>query len=332
MDSIAALLRNGQTAAQAGQRAKARRKFRAALVFDPVNVTALLWLAWLSDDPRASLAYIARALTSDPKNLRAHAALRWARRRMNSHVLEESPHQPTSATPTSHTWKIRSQVWERPFVKSGFLVILALLIILVGVALARPLPNDLPVLAALALTPSPTAMATASPTLTPTQTPTPTSTPTPTPTLTPTQFPTATPRPVLPTAPPLPPPATLAPLSIHSNVRWIDVDLTHQRLTAYEGQTMVRTTLISTGLPRTPTPTGQYHIGIKLRYDDMSGPGYYLPDVPYTMYFYGGYGLHGTYWHNNFGHPMSHGCVNLPTPEAEWLFNWAKVGTLVNIH
>lgn len=47
----------------------------------------------------------------------------------------------------------------------------------------------------------------------------------------------------------------------------------------------------------------------------MTGPGYDLPNVPYTMYFYQGYGLHGTYWHNNFGTPMSHGCVNMPTPE-----------------
>ena len=117
-----------------------------------------------------------------------------------------------------------------------------------------------------------------------------------------------------------------------SNLRWIDVDLTHQRLTAYEGQTVVRTTLVSTGLPHTPTPAGQYKIQVKLRSDDMGGPGYYLADVPFTMYFYRGYGLHGTYWHNNFGQPMSHGCVNLPTSEAEWLFNWAEVGTLVNIH
>jgi lipoprotein-anchoring transpeptidase ErfK/SrfK len=64
----------------------------------------------------------------------------------------------------------------------------------------------------------------------------------------------------------------------------------------------------------------------------MTGPGYYLPNVPYTMYFYRGYGLHGTYWHANFGRPMSHGCVNLPTYEAQWLFNWAPVGTLVNVH
>ena len=114
--------------------------------------------------------------------------------------------------------------------------------------------------------------------------------------------------------------------------RWIDVDLSEQRLTAYEGETPVRTTLVSTGLPNTPTPVGQFRIWIKLRYDDMAGADYYIEDVPYVMYFHEGYGLHGVTWHGNFGHPMSHGCVNLPTPEAEWLFNWVEVGTLVNIH
>lgn len=61
----------------------------------------------------------------------------------------------------------------------------------------------------------------------------------------------------------------------------------------------------------------------------MTGPGYRLPHVPYVMYFYKGYALHGTYWHNNFGRPMSHGCVNLPTPIAEQLYHWAEIGTPV---
>jgi lipoprotein-anchoring transpeptidase ErfK/SrfK len=126
-------------------------------------------------------------------------------------------------------------------------------------------------------------------------------------------------------------PAPAAPEEIHE-ARWIDIDLSLQSLTAYEGHTPVRTTLVSTGLAGTPTPEGQFHIWVKFRYDDMEGPGYYLADVPYVMYFHKGYGLHGVFWHGNFGHPMSHGCVNLPTPEAEWLFNWADVGTLVNIH
>ncbi|MDX1378970.1 MAG: L,D-transpeptidase, partial [Anaerolineales bacterium] len=71
---------------------------------------------------------------------------------------------------------------------------------------------------------------------------------------------------------------------------------------------------------------------IKYRSNKMSGPGYYLPDVPYIMYFHGSYGLHGTYWHNNFGTPMSHGCVNLTIEDAGWLYNWASIGTLVNVH
>lgn len=114
--------------------------------------------------------------------------------------------------------------------------------------------------------------------------------------------------------------------------RWIDVDLTHQRTYAYEGKKLVRAFVVSTGVWQHPTVTGQYHIYVKYVAADMTGPGYYLPDVPYVMYFYRGYGLHGTYWHHNFGVPMSHGCINLKTDDAHWLFNWASVGTLVNIH
>ena len=113
---------------------------------------------------------------------------------------------------------------------------------------------------------------------------------------------------------------------------WIDVNLTQQTLYAYEGDTVVNSFLVSTGTWLHPTVTGQYHIYVKLRYTDMAGPDYYLPNVPYTMYFYQSYGLHGTYWHHNFGHPMSHGCVNLSIPDSAWLYNFSSVGTLVNIH
>jgi len=129
---------------------------------------------------------------------------------------------------------------------------------------------------------------------------------------------------------PTPIPAPAWPSDVDEG-RWIDVDLSQQLLTAYEGRTPVHTTLVSTGLPGTPTPVGQFRIWVKFRYDDMAGTDYYIEDVPYVMYFHVGYGLHGVTWHGNFGHPMSHGCVNLPTSEAEWLFNWADVGTLVNI-
>jgi lipoprotein-anchoring transpeptidase ErfK/SrfK len=141
---------------------------------------------------------------------------------------------------------------------------------------------------------------------------------------------------VAPPPTPVPPAPTAIPFPAEPSEideeRWIDVDLSEQTLTAYENGVAVRTTLVSTGLPGTPTPTGQFRIWIKFRTDDMEGPGYTIEDVPYVMYFYRGYGLHGVTWHGNFGHPMSHGCVNLPTDEAEWLFGWADVGTLVNIH
>ncbi len=114
--------------------------------------------------------------------------------------------------------------------------------------------------------------------------------------------------------------------------RWIDVDLSQQRVYAYEGDTLMNSFVVSTGTWQTPTVTGKFRIWVKVRSQAMTGPGYYLPDVPYVMYFYKDYGLHGTYWHNNFGTPMSHGCVNLTISDAEWLYNFASVGTVVNVH
>ena len=107
------------------------------------------------------------------------------------------------------------------------------------------------------------------------------------------------------------------------------VDLSEQRLYAFEGDTLVRTTLISSGLPQYPTVTGTFHVYLRYTSARMRGPGYDLANVPYVMYFFKGYGLHGTYWHSNFGHPMSHGCVNMPTSEAEWAYNWSDFGTTV---
>jgi nucleoid-associated protein YgaU len=111
----------------------------------------------------------------------------------------------------------------------------------------------------------------------------------------------------------------------------IVVSTTDQRIYAFENGEMVHTHLVSTGLAATPTVLGDYNIYVKYVADDMSGPDYFLPQVPYTMYFFQGYGIHGTYWHNAFGRPMSHGCVNLPVGEAEWFFNWAEVGTPVRV-
>jgi len=111
--------------------------------------------------------------------------------------------------------------------------------------------------------------------------------------------------------------------------KWIEVDLSEQKLRAWEGDRLFLESLISSG-KWAPTPVGEFRIWIKIKYAKMSGGSkenntyYYLPNVPYIMYFYNGYGLHGTYWHNNFGRPMSHGCINLPTPIAEKIFYWSN--------
>jgi len=183
--------------------------------------------------------------------------------------------------------------------------------------------------------PSLTPTNTATPTPTYTPTPTPTFTPTPTSTDTPTPTPTDTPTP-LPTNTPVPPPVNdynvSIPAEVETDTHWIDIDLSQQRAYAYEGYTVVNTFVISTGTYLHPTVQGEFHIYVKYRYADMSGPGYYLPDVPYVMYFYEGYGLHGTYWHNNFGTPMSHGCVNFRTEDAGWVYQFLPLGALVNVH
>jgi lipoprotein-anchoring transpeptidase ErfK/SrfK len=111
--------------------------------------------------------------------------------------------------------------------------------------------------------------------------------------------------------------------------RKIEIDLTKQRLYAWEGNKLVYSMQVSTGKRSTPTKKGKFLISSKFRSTRMQGPGYDIPNVPYTMYFFEGYAIHGAFWHNNFGTPVSHGCVNLRVPEARKLFNWADIGTLV---
>lgn len=124
-----------------------------------------------------------------------------------------------------------------------------------------------------------------------------------------------------------------------SGPKRIEVNLTNQHLYAYEGDQVVMDFPVSTG-KWFPTPTGEFNIWVKLRYTKMEGGSkaintyYYLPNVPYTMFFYGdnaskgaGYGIHGAYWHNNFGHPMSHGCINMAIEDAGKVFAWADPQT-----
>jgi uncharacterized protein YgiM (DUF1202 family) len=131
-----------------------------------------------------------------------------------------------------------------------------------------------------------------------------------------------------------PPPTETATPVVLTDVEghWIDIDLSEQKLYAYDGTELVASFLVSTGIDAFPTVTGKYKIYAKFLYSDMHGSDYFLPDVPYTMYYDGDFSIHGTYWHHSFGTPMSHGCINMDISDSEWLYSWSPVGTLVNIH
>jgi lipoprotein-anchoring transpeptidase ErfK/SrfK len=130
--------------------------------------------------------------------------------------------------------------------------------------------------------------------------------------------------------------ATELPTGVGESDKWIDVDLGAQTLVAYEGLVPVFATLVSTGRVRDPddplrdmrTPTGLFRITSKHVTHTMDGDHaadgpYSIQDVPYVMYFQLAYALHSAFWHDGFGRPRSHGCVNLSPLDARWLFQWA---------
>jgi hypothetical protein len=133
-------------------------------------------------------------------------------------------------------------------------------------------------------------------------------------------------------------------LGENTSERWIEVDLSEQKVKAWEGNSLFLESLISTGLPWWPTPTGEFRVWAKFRATKMEGGTgkyyYYLPNVPFVMFFENdeipgrrGFSLHGTYWHNDFGRVRSHGCVNLPTSVAQQLYYWMPdKGTRIVIH
>lgn len=110
--------------------------------------------------------------------------------------------------------------------------------------------------------------------------------------------------------------------------RWFSIDLYEQVLMAYEGETPVFATLISSGLEQWPTNEGLFHIYIRHARTLMSGAYgrpdfYYLQEVPWTMYFDNDIALHGAYWHDGFGYRRSHGCVNLSIMDAYLMYQWS---------
>ncbi|WP_414566116.1 MULTISPECIES: L,D-transpeptidase [unclassified Anabaena] len=117
-----------------------------------------------------------------------------------------------------------------------------------------------------------------------------------------------------------------------SDQRWIQVNLSTQRLIAWEGGKPVYAVIISSGKKSTPTRVGAFKIQSKHKSTRMRGRNYNVPNVPHAMFYQGNYGIHGAYWHKKFGTPVSQGCVNVAPNHAKWLFDWASLGTQVVIH
>ena len=343
-DPVRVYIHRSLQAYRRGNLIEARRLAEKAVSIAPDLETPWLVLASLAS-PRASIAYLNQALAINPSSETARKGMHWAIQRLRtepSHTSRVHFSSPETISADAITRKLPAfHIWSIIIIAIVSLILLGFHTPTFSLALADREPEPVSrayTKATLTFTPTSTATPTATPTNTPTVTPTftPTPTSTATSTATPTFTPTNTPT-LKPTNTPEPKPEKKSnqvslPKGVSGNERWIDIDLSEQRTYAYEGTQVVNSFVVSTGTWRTPTVTGRFKIYVKYRSADMSGPGYYLADVPFGMYFYKGYGLHGTYWHNNFGTPMSHGCVNLKNGDAKWLFNWASVGTIVNVH
>ena len=131
-----------------------------------------------------------------------------------------------------------------------------------------------------------------------------------------------------------PRPVSAAP--IYTTEKLITIDIGRQMLYAWENGQIQFSTPVSTGMYYTPTVRGSFRIYYKTPLQDMKGhyppyEPYYIKNVPNVMYFYQAYAIHGAYWHHMFGTKYTHGCVNLPVPASEWVYNWAPHGTRVEV-
>lgn len=116
---------------------------------------------------------------------------------------------------------------------------------------------------------------------------------------------------------------------IPADAKWIHVDLDQQTLVAYEGRRPMMATLVSGGAEGFEAPLGVFRVHKKHVTRTMAGPDpdagrYEVAEVPWTMYYWGSYALHGAYWHDDFGNVRSHGCTNIPPRDARWLFYWSE--------
>jgi len=122
------------------------------------------------------------------------------------------------------------------------------------------------------------------------------------------------------------------PSAIRPDELWVGVNLRQQTAVAYEGDRPVYAALVASGMAATPTVQGIFRTWWRLRSRKMAGGSattggyYYLEEVPWTCYFYIGYALHAAYWHDAFGRPRSHGCINLSPYDAWRIFQWSEKG------
>ena len=354
MDSTT-LLKQAHKAIQDGQKGQARQLLQESIRQNPQDYRAWLWLASVSTSPQASLEYVRRAEMLKPHSPIVKKARAWAENRAEASPVEteETAVLPPTTATTSHQW-------SQTIMPAGLFLFLFIALI-VGGLLAWTWwvnPSYPPVSAAALAEQQGEVRAAAAANTTTTEPILPSATPTSTPISVPAKSLVAAsddPRPTwtltpTPTNTPIPtdtPPPTYVsasggndlrgrPLGVAADERWIDVNLSSQILVAYEGNEPIFETYISSGTYEHPTVTGQFRIWLKYEAQTMDGSllgyDYYLENVPYVMYFYNDYALHGTFWHNNFGTPMSHGCVNMETSDAQWVFSWAGIGTVVNVH
>jgi len=385
-------LQNAREALRDGDRSAARRWAEQASKLAPQLEDPWLILASVAS-PKASVAFIERALKINPDSPRARKGMQWALKRLQQVPPDSGGKAPSASKQVEGTTQQAKAVKRSaPVKKSRRVALYPILLLLLGcvvviaaawtastspalasflngaapqpvevehpkvwaqVEIAKPAQSTEPEPEPLAADFEPSLQLPTQTLPPPTQEPTATTAP-PTATLEPTatsdsqaeptDIPTETSTPsgelvleiVEDTPIPTAGPTDAAPKPqdppVGNGVRWIEVNLTQQRVYAWEGDVLINSFIVSTGTWATPTVTGTFSIWNKTRIQTMSGPGYSLPNVPFVMYFYKDYGFHGTYWHNNFGTPMSHGCVNLTIPDSEWLYNWASYGTTVKVH
>jgi hypothetical protein len=132
-------------------------------------------------------------------------------------------------------------------------------------------------------------------------------------------------------------PSTPRPAFVPARARYLAIQLSSQTLVAYDGNTPVFATLVSSGKPDHDTPSGifriqQKHVSATMDAEAGVDEAYSIEDVPWTMYFSGGYALHAAFWHEGFGRTHSHGCVNLAPLDARWLFEWTGPNLPVGFH